>query len=103
MAVLDGLLAHDAHDAWDRLTRPAWLVTCEPASASAGEPEWAARREDTIRRVAARGDDTRVLRWQGAVHDVPLQWPDLVAGLLATVRAETARAGTAAPGATEAG
>lgn len=100
MAVLDGLLAHDSHAAWDRLTRPAWLVTCEPASASAGEPEWAARREDTIRRVAARGGDTRVLRWQGAVHDVPLQWPDLVAGLLATVRAETV---AAANGGTEAG
>jgi pimeloyl-ACP methyl ester carboxylesterase len=102
MAVLDGLLAHDSHAAWDRLTRPAWLVTCEPASASAGEPSWADRREETIRRVASRGPDTRVLRWQGAVHDVPLQWPDLVAGLLQTVRAETSRAEDARGG-TEAG
>ena len=38
----------------------------------------------------------RLLRWSGAVHDVPLQWPALVSGL---VRAAAEEVATAAAGA----
>ena len=34
--------------------------------------------------AAARGN-VLVHRWAGAIHDVPLQWPDLVAGFIDTV------------------
>jgi hypothetical protein len=42
---------------------------------------------DGLRDVVAK---PRILRWGGAVHDVPLQWPDLVAGLLRSVVDEAA-------------
>lgn len=70
MAVLDGILDFDVAEAWGQLAVPAWIVSCEEA----GLP-----RDLSI--VGDR-DDRRILRWEGAVHDVPLQWPSLVAGLI---------------------
>jgi pimeloyl-ACP methyl ester carboxylesterase len=67
MAVLDGILDFDALAAWDSLTVPTWLISCE----STGEP-----RELDLPKKAV------IQRWEGAVHDVPLQWPTLVAGLI---------------------
>jgi hypothetical protein len=34
---------------------------------------------------AARRTNCLIHRWPGAVHDVPLQWPALVAGLVDAV------------------
>lgn len=67
MAVLDGILDYDALAAWQRLTVPTWLVSCEQP----GEP-----------RVLDLPNNPVILRWEGADHDVPLQWPTLVAGLI---------------------
>lgn len=95
MAVLDGMLDSDPVALWQHVRCPAWVVSCSPA---AGAGDWAARREEGLQAVSAVRRDARVLRWEGAVHDVPLQWPDLVAGLIRTAVAEvTAAAARRAP------
>jgi len=78
MAILDDLLDTDHDDLWRRATCPVWLVSCEPGG---GDAASAAARDDALGRAAAELARPRLLRWQGAVHDVPLQWPALVAGL----------------------
>ncbi len=88
MAVLDGLLEHDGEQALAEVLAPLWLVTCEPPSASADVEEWVQRREAVLQRALAERSNRRLLRWTGALHDVPLQWPELVAGLIRTVAAE---------------
>ncbi|MGB1079078.1 MAG: hypothetical protein ACPG1L_06305, partial [Candidatus Nanopelagicales bacterium] len=89
--------------------RPTWVVVCEPAvldpSRAPASPEltdstnpsdsarstdpaeslaqaWVAARRSAIDRLGSRFIRQR---WSGAHHDVPLQWPALVAGLVETV------------------
>lgn len=97
LAVLDGLLDHDAaadlastaqHDV------PVWAVVCEPAGVPTGSGVDAAWREAKERGLEAAASlaNCRIHRWGGAVHDVPLQWPALVAGLIdAAAEAEGGR------------
>ena len=86
MAVLDGLFDYDPAPDVASLACPAWVVVCEPRRGP--EPEdvlgeaWAKAREWGVRDLP---EPFFLQRWYGALHDVPLQWPDLVAGLLATV------------------
>jgi pimeloyl-ACP methyl ester carboxylesterase len=89
MAVLDGLLEHDGELALNEVQVPLWLVTCEPPSASADVEDWLVRREAVLQQAMDGRPERRLLRWTGALHDVPLQWPDLVAGLIRTVAVET--------------
>ena len=44
--------------------------------------DWARGKTAALARLSDELDDVRVMRWGGAVHDVPLQWPALVAGLV---------------------
>jgi pimeloyl-ACP methyl ester carboxylesterase len=80
MAVLDGMLDYHPQRDLQRLAEaglPVWAVQCVPR-----EPDELQRqREEMALRVAAEGD-VLVHRWAGAVHDVPLQWPALVAGFI---------------------
>lgn len=86
MAIVDDLL--DDLGAPTRLAAircPTWLVSCEPAAADGATPaqvEAARARSETLEEAARQLRQPRVLRWTGAVHDVPLQWPALVAGLV---------------------
>ena len=109
MAVLDGLFAYDPLPDIASTTRPTWVVVCEPGvldpskapastelaastntsdSASSTDPAeslaqaWIAARRSAIDRLGSRFYRQR---WSGAHHDVPLQWPALVAGLVETV------------------
>ncbi|HET6816724.1 MAG TPA: alpha/beta hydrolase [Mycobacteriales bacterium] len=79
MKVLDGLLDYDATHVLTRVRCPAWLVSCEAFDA---DDEWTAHKRHALEAITAQLVRPRVLRWAGAVHDVPLQWPDLVAGLI---------------------
>ena len=98
MAVLDDLLDTD-HDAlWAQVACPGWVVACQPAGVQ--DHGWAAAREAALQRLEALPSPPRVLRWGGAVHDVPLQWPALVAGLVRTACAETVRLEPAGEGGT---
>ncbi len=74
MQVLDGALDYDPVVALEAITCPTWLVRCEAMGTV--EPDAA------LIRAAGLLAMPRVLRWAGAVHDVPLQWPALVAGVI---------------------
>ena len=76
MAVLEGLLDYDPWPDADSLLVPLWAVFCEPRQAQLDEV-----RLRAIER-AQRLPTALVQRWNGALHDVPLQWPALVAGLI---------------------
>jgi pimeloyl-ACP methyl ester carboxylesterase len=74
MAILDGLMAYDPLPDLQSVTMPTWIVLCDTTN-----PAWTQARERTLTEL----DSTiTVQHWSGAVHDVPLQWPDIVAGLL---------------------
>jgi pimeloyl-ACP methyl ester carboxylesterase len=76
MAVLEGLLDYDPWPDAEALRGPMWAVFCEPRGPQADES-----RLRVIER-AQRLQSAYVQRWNGALHDVPLQWPALVAGLV---------------------
>ena len=85
MQVVDALLDYDALDVVSRVRCPAWLVSCEPLRTEVGDDpgaDYARRKAAAFDQAAARLARPRLLRWGGAVHDVPLQWPDLTAGLI---------------------
>ncbi len=93
MAIVDDLLDTDLEALLPEIRCPAWLVSCEPAT---GSDAWAERKAAALQRAGASLARPRLLRWAGAVHDVPLQWPALVSGL---VRAACDEVATVAVGA----
>jgi pimeloyl-ACP methyl ester carboxylesterase len=98
MKVLDGLLDYDAETTLAAVRCGVWAVLCEPVSAvrrgeaggeahgdpadPEGKEPWRTAREVGWERAGRLLARPRLLRWAGAVHDVPLQWPALVAGLV---------------------
>lgn len=78
MAIVDSLLDEDPAELLPRIACPAWLVSAE----SVGGDPWGERKAAALEHAAAVLSRPRLLRWAGAVHDVPLQWPALVAGLV---------------------
>ena len=102
MAVVDGLLDLDLDELLPAVRCPAWLVSCEPAHTVAGDPAgaWALAKAAGLERAGRLLGDARALRWAGALHDVPLQWPDLVAGLIRSAVNEHPSPGAAAQGMT---
>lgn len=85
MAVLDGMLDHDHRGTLDRCTEqgvPVWAAVCEPRRT--GADAWQRAKDAAVADALSR-DNCLVHRWSGALHDVPLQWPALVAGLVDAV------------------
>jgi pimeloyl-ACP methyl ester carboxylesterase len=72
MKIVDDLMDADLEPLLPSISCPSWLVSCSPDPA----------RADALERTAALLPAARALRWDGAVHDVPLQWPALVAGVV---------------------
>jgi pimeloyl-ACP methyl ester carboxylesterase len=72
MAIVDDLIDVEVGPLLPSVRCPTWLVACSPDAA----------RAEALQRAADALVASRVLRWDGAVHDVPLQWPALVAGLI---------------------
>ncbi|MGI8538057.1 MAG: alpha/beta fold hydrolase [Mycobacteriales bacterium] len=92
MAIVDDLLDDRADSRLGLVSCPAWLVACE----ALGPPDpWSAATSAALERARSRLSRPRLLRWTGAVHDVPLQWPALVAGL---IRAAADEVGAGVPG-----
>lgn len=89
MAIVDDLLDGTVADVLSQVRCPAWLVACEPVGGGS-------ERAAALERAGTLLARPRLLRWTGALHDVPLQWPALVAGL---VRAAADEVGPAASGA----
>ena len=90
MKIVDTLLDYDATAVLARVACPQWLVSCDALDP---EDAWTANKTAALQAVAGRLARPRILRWAGAVHDVPLQWPDLVAGLVRAAVVDAARAG----------
>ena len=65
------------------------LVSCESPGMA---PEWTRQKAASIDALAT-SPNVRAMRWSGAVHDVPLQWPALVAGLIKAAVADAADQG----------
>jgi pimeloyl-ACP methyl ester carboxylesterase len=91
MQIVDGLLDYDAVSTLRQIPRRRWVVSCEQTLA--GEDDWSAHKATALDRIARELPDVRAMRWGGAVHDVPLQWPALVAGLVRTAVADVESAG----------
>lgn len=90
MQIVDTLLDYDEIAVLSRVRCAAWLVSCEPV----GTPDaWSAAKSTALERLAGHVARPRLLRWGGAVHDVPLQWPALVAGLIRAAAADVATGG----------
>ncbi len=92
MQVVDALLDYDTEAVLRAVRCPAWLVSCEPArdsDADGWSVSWGRRKAAGLARAAALLDAPRLLRWGGALHDVPLQWPALVAGLVRAAAADS--------------
>ena len=85
MAIVVTLLDYDPRRDLDGVRSPTWLVSCE---GTADEDEFTVAKVAGMKELAGRLPDCRILRWGGAIHDVPLQWPALVAGLIRTAAAE---------------
>ena len=86
MAIVDDLIDDDPAGLLADVRCPAWLVSCEPL---AGD-DWSRRKGAALDAAAAVLAQPRLLRWAGAVHDVPLQWPTLVSGLVRAAVREVA-------------
>ncbi len=78
MAIVDDLLDTDPGQLLGAIGCPVWLVSCE----AVGQDVWGAAKAQALERAGAALARPRLQRWAGAVHDVPLQWPALVAGLV---------------------
>lgn len=103
LQVLDGMLDHDPVAALLAVRAPTWVVACDGADRAArardepSGPSMAAAREAALSELvdasSRAGSTLRVMRWMGAEHDVPLQWPALVSGLVQTAASDAARSG----------
>lgn len=93
MRIVDAMLDYDAADILTRTRVPPWLVIPDllgtpDDGASAG---WAAALQVTLGRLPDLAPRARLVRVAGAAHDVPLQWPALVAGVIRAATDESAR------------
>jgi len=86
MQIVDDLLDGDPAGLLPAISCPAWLVSCEGVG---GDPR-GERKAAALDRAGALLARPRLHRWAGAVHDVPLQWPALVAGLVRAAVEEVA-------------
>ncbi len=90
LLVLDGLLDHEPDAdlaACERSGVKVWAAVCQPpdgAPPTGGDYALWYSLKQASATAAAQRSNTVVHRWPGAVHDVPLQWPALVAGFVDT-------------------
>jgi pimeloyl-ACP methyl ester carboxylesterase len=103
MHMLDGMLDEHPEEYLSHITAPTWVVIAEPLPSS-GDPyetdSWATGREAAIDRAIALLEQPRVVKITGALHDVPLQYPNLIAGVIGSAHAEATIATAARLGGT---
>ena len=80
MQVVDDLLDGDVAGLLRDVRCPAWVVQCQPVGGS--DDPWAQGRAEAFEEAGKLLASPRMLTWAGALHDVPLQWPALVSGLV---------------------
>lgn len=80
LAVLDALWDYDPAATLARVRCPAWTVIARPLGGD--DPEAVAHADGEAALAGRALADPRVVILAGAVHDVPLQWPALVSGIV---------------------
>ena len=89
MQIVDTILEYDAAATLARVQCPMWFVAC----GWPGVDEEQQRRAAAFDTLADSRPDGHFMRWGGAIHDVPLQWPAMVAGLIRTVADDVGQRG----------
>jgi pimeloyl-ACP methyl ester carboxylesterase len=89
--LLDGMLDEHPEDYLEHIAAPTWVVIAEPLPETLNPDEadsWAHSRQAAIERAILMLDQPRVIRLTGVLHDVPLQYPNLIAGVIASAHNE---------------
>jgi hypothetical protein len=86
MMCVDGLLDYDAAAVMARISAPAWLVVADSGD------EWSRAKKDGLDEAVAHLARPRAFTLRGALHDVPLQWPAVVSGVVRAAADEVAPA-----------
>ncbi len=86
MMIVDGLLDYSPESLFPRVAAPAWLLVSD--SGDAWSKAKVAAIDDAIDRLAR----PRAFTLRGALHDVPLQWPAVVSGVVRAAADEVAAA-----------
>jgi pimeloyl-ACP methyl ester carboxylesterase len=84
LAVVDALWDYDPVTTLSAIRAPTWLAVAQSLAVPEEDDARAWREEKQAGLAAATASlaDARVVILAGAVHDVPLQWPALVAGII---------------------
>lgn len=100
LQVVDALYDWDPAATLPSVQVPAWVVGCQPFTVpdDEGGRAWLEEKQAGIGLAATALPQPRVLVWYGALHDVPLQWPALVAGTIAAAADEVGRSASAGTG-----
>jgi pimeloyl-ACP methyl ester carboxylesterase len=88
MRIVEAILDYDPGDVLSRCAVPPWLIVAESRGA---DDDWAVAKQRMADRVADLAPTARIVRVSGAAHDVPLQWPALVAGVIRAAAEESTR------------
>lgn len=84
MMVVDALLDYDATSVLPRIGAPYWAVL------AMGDDDWSRRKERSRQDAATLLPRLRAFALHGALHDVPLQWPAVIAGVIRAAADEVA-------------
>ncbi len=85
MAVLDSFFDYNPDSDLELITVPSWiLIACDLNRPTGTDTldDWARAKHDVDGKVQGKMN-IALQHWYGAVHDVPLYWPDRVADLIA--------------------
>ncbi len=95
MKFVDALYDYDPDAVLPRIAVPVWVAIAMPLAQPDNdlERDWAALKRAAQERVAGLLKRPRLLSLGGAMHDVPLQWPALVAGIVRAAVDEVAPGG----------
>jgi pimeloyl-ACP methyl ester carboxylesterase len=87
MAIVSSMLDSDPRELLPQVHVPTWLVSADvvPRRLADTDPDtrdWQAAKDAACATAAELLADPRIIRAYGALHDVPLQWPAVIAGVI---------------------
>jgi hypothetical protein len=86
MQCVDGMLDYDANAVMARVAAPAWLVVADSGD------DWSRAKQAGLDEAVNALARPRAFTLRGALHDVPLQWPAVVSGVVRAAADEVASA-----------
>ena len=84
LAIVDALWDYDPSSTLAAISAPTWVAVAQPLTVpdDEGGRAWREEKQAGLALATASLRDPRVVILAGAIHDVPLQWPALVSGLV---------------------